>query len=126
MVILVTGKKDAGKTTYANRLVQEMLDADIDAVALDGDVYREETGNFDFTDKGRLRNLMGVAAVAAGLEKQGKIVAVAFVSPKREWRNMMRTLWKESRIVYLPGGTLWPNTTYEVPTNDEYQIRKLK
>ena len=124
MAILITGKKNAGKTTYATRLVQEMLDTGIKAVALDGDVYRKETGNDDYSDAGRQRNLLGVAGVAAELGKQGHVVAVGFVAPRRAWRDEMRRYWKVSRVVYLPGGELWPNTTYEVPSDEEFNIRR--
>jgi len=124
MVYLITGKKDAGKTTYAKRLVQEMNDAGIAAVVLDGDEFRAETGNEDFTDEGRQRNLIGAAKVAAELERQGNFVAVAFVSPRKAWREAMRLFWKESRVIYLPGGTLWPNTTYEIPDDEEFNIKR--
>lgn len=126
MVILVTGRKDAGKTTYSKRLVQEMLDLDIPAVLLDGDEYRRETDNADFSDEGRVRNLMGAAALAAKMESDGAVVVVAFVSPKKEWRDMMRSVWNVSRLVYLPGGTLWPNTTFEIPDDAEFEIRRNK
>jgi adenylylsulfate kinase/bifunctional enzyme CysN/CysC len=126
MVILVTGKKDAGKTTYAKRLVQELIDSGVNAALLDGDEFRAETGNDDFTDEGRQRNLVGAAKVAAELERQGNIVVVAFVSPRKVWREAMRLFWKESRVVYLPGGTLWPNTIYEIPDEEEIEIRRNK
>ena len=126
MVILITGKRDAGKTTYAKRLVEEMIDSGVQAVLLDGDEFRKETGNEDFDDMGRQRNLIGAAKVAEELECQGNIVVVAFVSPKKAWRDVMRLYWKESRLVYLPGGTLWPNTTYEVPDEDVFEIRWQK
>jgi bifunctional enzyme CysN/CysC len=126
MVILITGKKDAGKTTYAKRLVEELIANGVEAVMLDGDEFRQETGNDDFTDEGRQRNLIGAAKVAAELERQGNIVTVAFVAPRKAWREAMRLLWKESRLVYLPGGTLWPNTTYEIPDEEEFEIRRTK
>ena len=126
MVILVTGKKDAGKTTYAKRLVEELISDGVQAALLDGDEFRQETGNDDYTDEGRQRNLIGAAKVAGELERQGNVVVVAFVSPRRSWRDAMRLHWKESRLVYLPGGTLWPNTIYEVPTEDEFEIRRNK
>ena len=126
MVILVTGKRDAGKTTYANRLVGELIENGIKAVVLDGDEFRDKTGNDDFTDEGRQRNLIGAAEVAAELERQGNIVVVSFVSPRKAWREAMRLYWEESRLVYLPGGTLWPNTTYEVPDENEFEIRRNK
>ena len=123
MVYLITGKKDAGKTTYAKRLVQELVASGTQAAVLDGDEFRQETSNDDFTDEGRQRNLIGAAKVAAELEAQGNFVAVAFVAPRKAWREAMRLYWRESRVIYLPGGTLWPNTIYEVPDDEELNVK---
>lgn len=125
MVILITGRKDAGKTTLGMLLCDVLRTAGVSAVMLDGDEYRKETSNKDFSDEGRKRNLLGAAEVAKEIEAEGKTVIMAFVAPKKEWRDAMRDKWRKSRIVYLPGGTLWPNTTYEVPDEDELQTRTL-
>lgn len=125
MVILVTGKKDAGKTTYAERLAIELKAEGKSVVVIDGDVRRKKTDDKDFSDEGRIRNLMGAAEEAARLEAEGKTVILAFVAPREEWRNEMRKLWKDSIVVYIPGGTLWPNTTYERPTHDELTLHAL-
>lgn len=120
MVILVCGKSGVGKSTYAFRLAQELRAEGKMVRILDGDVFRHQTGNHDFTDAGRIRNLQGLAKVAAEAEWPGHVVIVAAVAPKREWRDMMRAQWKESRLVYLPGGYLWPGTEYERPGDDEF------
>ncbi len=125
MVYLITGKKDAGKTTYAERLAEELKLAGYDVVVIDGDEYREKRKNTDFTDEGRIKNLMDAAQMAADLEAEGKIVICAFVSPKREWRDAMREYWRMSIVVYIPGGTLWENTTYERPTDGELVLHAL-
>ena len=101
-------------------LAKELSDAGIPVATIDGDSFRSEHNNHDFSDKGRIANLTKAAKLAAENEQQGEIVILSFIAPQREWRNMMRKFWKESRLVYLPGGTLWEGTTYERPKNDEY------
>ena len=124
MVILITGKRGAGKTHYAKTLTGELQIDKIDVVMIDADEYREKTQNKDFSDAGRMRNLVGAAKLAAEFERQGKVVIMAFIAPRRVWRTTMRQYWEESRIVYIPGGDLWEGTTYETPTDDELQIRR--
>jgi len=120
MVILVTGRPGAGKTHHARALAAEYGKRGIPASVLDGDEVRAETNNHDFTDEGRIRHLEKIAGMAAVFESHGIIAIVAVVAPKLEWRNRMRTAWQNSRLVYIPGGTLWTGTEYEVPFDDEY------
>lgn len=126
MVILITGKKGSGKTTYATRLAEDLKKDGKSVEILDGDAYRYLHGNEDYSDQGRIRNLMGAAEEAAKLEEEGNIVLLSFIAPRREWRDMMRAQWEESVVVYIPGGTLWEGTTYEMPTEDELMSHMLK
>jgi adenylylsulfate kinase-like enzyme len=123
MVILITGKKDAGKTHYAKALVKELEEQYYKVILLDGDALRKETDNLDFSDEGRIKNLKKAAELAASFEEEGFIVVLSFIAPRKKWRNMMRKYWEVSRIVYLPGGTLWKGTTYDIPAEEEYDIR---
>lgn len=120
MVILVTGKSESGKTRYARLLAEELRASGKEVRILDGDVFRMHSGNKDFSDVGRLRNLKDISASAAMAEMAGCICIVAAIAPRRDWRDMMRKEWKESRLVYMPGGTLWPGTEYERPADDEF------
>ena len=118
MVILVTGKSGAGKTTYSYRLAQEIREKQDQAIVIDGDDVRSLFEN-DFTDNGRARSLEIVAKIAALAERQGITAIVSVIAPKREWRDRMRGYWRNSRIIYIPGGTLWESTSYEMPDEDE-------
>jgi adenylylsulfate kinase-like enzyme len=120
MVILITGRPNAGKTYYAHMLAKEYAKKNIPASVLDGDEVRAETNDHDFTDDGRVRHLSKISDMAAKFEVHGIMAIVSVVAPKREWRDVMRSKWKTSRLVYIPGGTLWEGTEYEVPTDDEY------
>lgn len=124
MVILITGRANAGKTHYAQLLVDEFIRNERPAMLVDGDRFRQQKDNNDFSDGGRIKNLMDAADFAATYEKKDIIMVLAFVAPKREWRDMMRAKWEQSRVVYIPGGKLWEGTTYEVPTEEEIQLRR--
>lgn len=115
MVLLITGKAGAGKTHYANALAKELTDEGMQVSTIDGDAFRAEHGNKDFSDKGRIANLIKAAQLAQDYEFKGHIVILSFIAPKQEWRDLMQTYWKESRVIYIPGGTLWKDTIYERP-----------
>ena len=125
MVYLITGKAGAGKTHYAETLAEELKQAGHSVAVVDGDVLRTKRKNDDYTDKGRILNLMDAAEMAAELEAEGKIVICAFVSPKREWRDAMREYWRMSIVVYIPGGSLWKGTKYERPGDGELTLHAL-
>lgn len=118
MVFLITGRAGAGKTEWAKRFAAELRTEGRQVLIVDGDEVRELFPN-DFTDHGRYNNLFTIARIAALAERQGLTVLVAAVSPKREWRNMMRGYWQRSKVIYIPGGTLWEGTTYESPDEEE-------
>jgi len=120
-VILITGKKNSGKTHYAKALMKELEDEGYKVKQFDGDTFRSKTNNHDFSDEGRVRNLMNAAKLAADYEKKRYVVLLSFVSPRMKWRYKMRSLWRTSRLVYMPGGTLWEGTTYERPDNNEIE-----
>lgn len=127
MVILITGKAGAGKTEYGTRLANELHLAGVKVSMIDGDEFRQQrgtTGREYFTDEERLKNLLGAAEVARDLECEGCTVVMAFIAPRTAWRDVMRSSFKESRVVYIPGGNLWEGTTYETPTDEELQIRR--
>ena len=123
MIYLITGKAGAGKSEYAKRFAQELREEGRKAMVIDGDEFRREKRNTDYTDKGRIKNLTGAAELARELEEQGNVVFVAFVAPRKHWRDMMRAYWYKSRVIYIPGGTLWEGTTYDRPDDDELEVR---
>ena len=118
MVIWITGRKGSGKTTTAVRL------ADIipNSVVFDGDLVRQKENNTDFSDEGRARNLASIALQAADAERAGQVAIVACVSPRKDWRQAMRTMFNKSILIYRPGGTLWEGTTYEEPDAEEMKL----
>ena len=123
MVYWITGRSGSGKTTLAARLAgmlkrhPERYGAPI---ILDGDEIRGYFPDSGFTDKKRREHIMRIARFAAILEKQGYTILIALVSPKKIWRQEARALFYESELLYLPGGTLWRGTKYEVPDQEEF------
>ena len=114
MVIWITGKAKSGKTSLAYKLKRIIPNA----IILDGDDLRKEIDS-GYQNEGRQRNIMMLSAFAAMLERQGFVPIIACVSPKREWRINERKRFKDSKLIYLEGGELWPGTEYEVPIEDE-------
>lgn len=123
MVILVAGKAGAGKTTYANRLAEELLSSGHKVRVLDGDEQRKAANNQDFSEAGRYRHLMSMARSASEAERLGYVVIVAAIAPRIYWREKMRSMWRESLLVYLPGGTLWEGTEFEKPRPAELGVK---
>lgn len=114
MVIWLTGKAGAGKTAVARKLARAIGDA----VVLDGDEVRKwfPAG---YTDEDRAANIDRIARIAALLENEGHVPIIACVSPRKEWRQEGRSLFQESALIYLAGGTLWEGTEYEEPDEEE-------
>jgi adenylylsulfate kinase-like enzyme len=119
MVYLITGKQGSGKTHYAEALASELEREGATVKHIDGDVWRSFHQNQDYSDEGRITNLMSAAELAMKCEQQGMVVVMSFIAPKKEWRDRMRSHLKESKVIYIPGGSLWPGTTYEKPTDEE-------
>jgi len=123
MIYLITGKAGAGKTWYATQLKKEFTQEGKSVYHIDGDVWREKNINEDFSDEGRLSNLVSAAKMAGRYEDQNDIVILSFIAPKKEWRELMRVFWEQSRTIYIPGGSLWSGTEYEKPDELEMELR---
>ena len=119
MVIWITGKAGSGKTTTAKSLASVINKA----VIIDAYEFRRQFADGDFTDEGRRNSILRIARVGAILEDQGFVPIIVCVSPTKSVRNEARQLFKESMIIYVPGGNLWKGTSYEEP--DSIEIRGL-
>lgn len=119
MIYWLTGASSAGKTVYAKRLKKHFEELGGNVLLLDGDEVRDVDGNNDYSDQARERHIMTIAKFAAIAEKQGFIVIIALVSPKKKWRMKARKLFDKSILIYLPGGTLWDGSDYEIPDTEE-------
>lgn len=122
MLYLITGKADAGKTHYAKELCNELKERNELVVWIDGDVFRAKNKNRDYSDAGRIANLREAALAGQEYDKMGYHVVMSFIAPRKLWRDMIRDYYKASVVVYIPGGTLWEGTAYEMPTVEECSL----
>jgi len=122
MVYWLTGKASSGKTVYAKRLKRQFENYGAKVLLLDGDEVRDEFQNKDFDNESRLNHIMTIARFAAIAERQGFIVIIALISPRKEWRMKARKLFDNSMLIYLPGGMLWEGTNYEEPDHEEMMV----
>jgi len=119
MIYWITGKAKSGKTTLAKSFAEELKKKGHQVLVLDGDDVREQFKKHAYTDEARRNHILHVADIAAIAERQGIIVIVAMISPKKSWRMEAMKKFCEYTIVYLSGGYLWVGTEYEIPDEEE-------
>lgn len=92
MIIWITGQHNAGKTTLARNLLSHFRSAapTVDAIHLDGDVWRDMTLNKDYSSRGRHRNLELAMSAALALNEINAVVICSFISPFRETRESLK------------------------------------
>lgn len=90
MIIWFTGQPGAGKSTLAQALAYALRSAGQRVAAIDGEEVRHQTGNLDFSEMGRLRNVRTGQQRAVELEAKGFIVVASFVSPQRAMRDTFK------------------------------------
>jgi len=118
VIYWITGKSSSGKTTYAYRLKDELENHGHNILIFDGDDVRQYFKD-EYNDNDRETHIMRIAKFAAIAESQGFVVIISLISPLKIWRMKARKLFKKSMLIYLPGGTLWEGTNYEVPDGEE-------
>ena len=112
MVIFITGKAGAGKTTLANKLKTE------NTIIIDGDDFRHYFPK-GYSEEDITTNVTNMGKTAAMLERQGFLVIVAAIMPKRNLRKFVRSFCQSSFLIYLEGGTMGVGTEYEIPGQEE-------
>lgn len=122
MIYWITGRSSSGKTVYAKRLKKQFVEAGMSVLHLDGDEVRDLTSNKDYSDEAREEHIMTIAKFAAIAERQGFIVIISLLSPKKKWRMKARKLFDKSMLIHMPGGFLWEGTEYEDPDHEEMMV----
>ena len=100
-VLWLTGFSGSGKSTVAERLKSELLKRGCAVELLDGDRLRAQNPGTGFTKHDRIEHLKRAARMASQLEKSGKFVIAALISPYRESREFARHLCKNFIEVHL-------------------------
>ena len=86
MIYWFTGQPGAGKTTLAN----EVLKIVKNPIHIDGDNLRKILNNFDYTERGRKKNIENVIAIARFLDSQDFSVIISVVAPYRDLRESLK------------------------------------
>lgn len=95
-----TGLSGAGKSTIAKEVEKRLFDQGLQVVRLDGDNVRHGlNGDLGFTRADRRENIRRVGHVARLFYDTGHIVLCTFISPYREERAFVRSLFPEGGFV---------------------------
>ena len=149
-IFQLTGLSGAGKTTLASSVVEILLANGVDAVLIDGDVYRKTIcKDLGFSKLDRLENIRRLGLVAHEFSSIGKTVIIAAINPYEEARIELskkyaaKTVWihcdlavlqqRDTKGLYkkaaLPDGhpdklqfLTGVSDTYENPTNADLVI----
>jgi bifunctional enzyme CysN/CysC len=95
-VIWFTGLSGAGKSTIAKQLEKDLFDAGMQVTRLDGDNVRHGlNADLGFSRADRQENIRRIGHIARLLYDTGQIVLCTFVSPYKEDRDAVRSLFPE-------------------------------
>lgn len=92
MITWFTGNMDAGKTTFARRMIKP------GEVLLDGNALRKIWTDLGLSKEDRIENNWRIMRLAAMLESQGFDVIVASICPYRDVRDEFR---KEHKVKFI-------------------------
>lgn len=101
-VLWFTGLSGSGKSTLANAVDQALFNQGAHSYVLDGDNIRHGLNkdlSFDVED--RKENIRRIGEVAKLFVDSGQIVSTAFISPFREDRNLVRSLFEPGEFIEI-------------------------
>ena len=102
MVLWLTGRPAAGKSTLAGLLQRRLEAMGRPSCVLDGDeVRRGLSRDLGFSEADRTENVRRIAEVARLMADAGLVVIVALISPCRADRRMARAIVPEGRFVEI-------------------------
>src|SRR5690349_16420177 len=89
-----TGLSGAGKSTFANKVEEELFERVIRTFVLDGDIIRHGlNGGLGFSADDRKENSRRIGEVAELFVDAGAFVGTAFISPFRRDRVVVRAIF---------------------------------
>jgi len=95
MILWFTGQPGSGKTTLAEKFINDKLIWFMRIqphriMHIDGDDLRESIHNKDYSEEGRRENIKLAMNIARFMEDKGFIVIVSLVSPYRDQREELK------------------------------------
>ena len=100
MIVWFTGLSGSGKTTLSVALEQTLFQRNALVTILDGDVVRSGLNqDLGFSANDRKENIRRIGEVAKLLANQAFLVIVAFISPFRQDRDMIRQSVEDDRFI---------------------------
>lgn len=101
-ILWLTGYSGSGKSTLANALEQKLFELNHHTYLLDGDNVRHGLNkDLGFSDADRQENIRRIGELAALFVDAGLLVLVAFISPFRAERRMVRNLVKSGEFIEI-------------------------
>lgn len=99
-ILWFTGLSGSGKTTLSIALEQTLFQRNVLATILDGDVIRSGLNrDLGFSAEDRKENIRRIGEVAKLLANQAFLVIVAFISPFRQDRDLIRQSVEDGRFI---------------------------
>ena len=95
MIVWFTGQPGSGKTTLAEKFINDKLLWFMrmnrrDIIHIDGDDLRESIHNKDYSEEGRRENIKLAMNIARFMDDKGFTVIVSLVSPYRDQREELK------------------------------------
>ena len=102
LTVWLTGLPGSGKTTSASYLLDHLAANGVAAASLDGDVLRTGiSADLGFSDEDRDENVRRAGEIALLLARQGAIVVVSLVSPRRAARDRVRARHDAAGVTFI-------------------------
>src|ERR1051326_3410360 len=102
VVIWFTGLSGSGKSTLAGKVEEALHNKGIKTYILDGDNVRFGLNkNLGFSPEDRKENIRRIGEVAKLFVDAGTVVLTAFISPYREDRETVRSLFNENEFIEI-------------------------
>ena len=95
MILWFTGQPGSGKTTLAEKFIEDKLInfmkiQPVRILHIDGDDLRDIVDNKDYSEKGRRENINLAMNLARFMDNKGFTVVVSLVSPYRDQREELK------------------------------------
>jgi len=102
VVLWFTGLSGAGKSSLAHAVEEELYQKKCRTFVLDGDNVRHGLcGDLSFNDNDRQENIRRVGEIAKLFVESGVIVLTAFISPFKDDRNRVRSMFPHSDYIEI-------------------------